>query len=175
ACGGVTGHGAVVRAASSAAPAAEGSAASGAAGGDRVRVLEETVLAVWRRVLGRERVGSGDNFFDLGGHSLLLVRAQAELNEALGGALTVVDLFAHPNAHSLAGHLAGRRDITAPGDGGDGTGGDEAGGGSDTAGSALGATREQARRRLAARAQRNGKGRKGQQGRQGQEEASHAE
>jgi acyl carrier protein len=71
--------------------------------------VEQTIAEVWREVLGVERVGVRHNFFDLGGHSLLLVRLHARLQEALGRELALVDLFNYPNIRALAEHL-GRQD-----------------------------------------------------------------
>ncbi len=68
--------------------------------------LEATVAAVWAEVLGRTAIGANDNFFDLGGHSLLLVEVQKRLQQNLGRPVAVVDLFAHPTVRSLARHLA---------------------------------------------------------------------
>ncbi|WP_344979212.1 amino acid adenylation domain-containing protein [Streptosporangium fragile] len=68
--------------------------------------LEEAVAAIWREVLALGRVGADDNFFDLGGHSLLIVRVQARLSETLGKKVPVVDLFRFPTVRTLARHLA---------------------------------------------------------------------
>ncbi len=54
---------------------------------------EEVLAAAWREVLGTERVGAGDNFFDLGGDSLLLVRLHERLAGGAGAGLSVPDLF----------------------------------------------------------------------------------
>ncbi len=71
--------------------------------------LESEVAAIWREVLGVERVGSGDGFFDLGGHSLLLVQVQAKLRERLSEEVSMVELFRHPSVATLAGYLETRR------------------------------------------------------------------
>ncbi len=69
-------------------------------------VLEERIAACWRQVLNVERVGMEDNFFDVGGHSLLLVKLQGRLTEALGlASLSILDLFRHPTIRSLADFL----------------------------------------------------------------------
>jgi acyl carrier protein len=68
--------------------------------------LEQTLAGVWAEVLGLEKVGVTRNFFDLGGHSLLLVRLHARLQEALGRELTLVELFNYPNVRALAEHLS---------------------------------------------------------------------
>jgi len=69
--------------------------------------MEERVAAVWAEVLGLEEVGVEDNFFDLGGHSLLLVKLQARLAAAVGGEVRVVELFQYPTVRALAGRLSG--------------------------------------------------------------------
>ncbi|HYO12245.1 MAG TPA: amino acid adenylation domain-containing protein, partial [Thermoanaerobaculia bacterium] len=70
--------------------------------------LEETIAGVWREVLQVERVGVFDNFFDLGGHSLLLAQALAALQGRLGLEITMVELFQHPTIAALAEHLGAK-------------------------------------------------------------------
>ncbi|SFS42490.1 non-ribosomal peptide synthetase [Saccharopolyspora flava] len=82
-------------------------------GGDEQRRLEDELATIWRGVLDRDEVGRDENFFDLGGNSLLLVKAQTAINGALGCELGVVDLFAHPTVRALARHLA-RQGTAAP-------------------------------------------------------------
>ena len=61
---------------------------------------------LWREVLGTDRVGVEDNFFDLGGHSLSLIRLAQRLAEVLGSTATAVDLFRYPTVRAQAAHLA---------------------------------------------------------------------
>ncbi len=69
--------------------------------------VEGKIAAAWQETLGLERVGIDDNFFDLGGHSLLLVRLHSRLQELLGAELSLVDLFRFPTVASLAQFLDG--------------------------------------------------------------------
>jgi aryl carrier-like protein len=55
--------------------------------------VQRRVAEVWRSVLQVDRVGLHDNFFDLGGHSLLVIKVHAALKRAFHVDLTVVDLF----------------------------------------------------------------------------------
>jgi amino acid adenylation domain-containing protein len=66
---------------------------------------ERLIAAIWREVLEVDRVGVDDNFFDLGGHSLLLTRAYGKLQEAIPGNFSVIDLFRYPTVSSLAEFL----------------------------------------------------------------------
>ncbi|HEX3531246.1 MAG TPA: amino acid adenylation domain-containing protein [Thermoanaerobaculia bacterium] len=68
---------------------------------------EETIATVWQSVLGRDRVGIDDNFFEVGGSSLLLVQIHARLREALGREVTMVQLFRHPTIRALARFVSG--------------------------------------------------------------------
>uniref|UniRef100_UPI003B8A65F8 non-ribosomal peptide synthase/polyketide synthase n=1 Tax=Rhodococcus sp. TaxID=1831 RepID=UPI003B8A65F8 len=64
--------------------------------------VEEAITATFAEVLGLERVGTGDNFFDLGGNSLSATRAVARLDASLGIDLGVRSLFEAPTAAALA-------------------------------------------------------------------------
>ncbi|HEU4883763.1 MAG TPA: phosphopantetheine-binding protein, partial [Longimicrobium sp.] len=66
---------------------------------------ERKVAAVWGEVLGVESVGAYDRFFDLGGHSLLLVRVQARLREAFGQPVPITHLFRYLTVTALAAAL----------------------------------------------------------------------
>lgn len=69
--------------------------------------LEGAVAAVWQQVLQADEVGREQNFFDIGGHSLLLVQVQRWLSRELGREIPTVALFTHPTVRSLARYLAG--------------------------------------------------------------------
>ncbi len=66
---------------------------------------ERRIAAVWQQVLQRSRIGVYDNFFDLGGHSLLMARVHGGLRKALGCELSMVELFQYPTIDSLARRL----------------------------------------------------------------------
>jgi amino acid adenylation domain-containing protein len=71
--------------------------------------LERDLAEIWREVLGVESVGVHDNFFDRGGHSLLLVRVLGALRARFGSGVPLVDLFRFPTVASLAEHLGRQR------------------------------------------------------------------
>jgi acyl transferase domain-containing protein/acyl carrier protein len=67
--------------------------------------LEQQIAEVWQRVLGTEQVGVNDNFFDLGGNSLLGLQLVSELSRALDIEIAPVTLFEFPSVNALARHL----------------------------------------------------------------------
>jgi acyl carrier protein len=67
---------------------------------------EVVIAGILREVLGVERVSAEDNFFDLGGNSLLLVQVQSRLQAAFEREVAVLDLFSNPTVGTLARHLA---------------------------------------------------------------------
>jgi amino acid adenylation domain-containing protein len=69
--------------------------------------VERELAALWSELLGVERVGIGDSFFDLGGHSLLLPRMQSALRERMGRDVPLIKLFEHPTVEALAAWLEG--------------------------------------------------------------------
>jgi hypothetical protein len=64
--------------------------------------VEQTLAALWQEILNLKQVGVYDNFFDLGGHSLHLVKIRGRLQEIYGHELPIVELFRHSTIHSLA-------------------------------------------------------------------------
>jgi non-ribosomal peptide synthetase component E (peptide arylation enzyme) len=66
--------------------------------------LEKAVAAIWQRLLRVDKVSVFDNFFDLGGHSLLIIQVHAALRQ-MNQPVSVTDLFKFPTIASLAKHL----------------------------------------------------------------------
>jgi thioesterase domain-containing protein/acyl carrier protein len=64
--------------------------------------LEQQLAQIWQRILSLPTVGVRDNFFDLGGHSLMAVRLVSEINRTLHFNMRVLNLFQHPTIESLA-------------------------------------------------------------------------
>jgi acyl carrier protein len=90
-------------------PAPEGVAASAGAQAfvSAENDLERTIAGIWQEILNVPRVGVQDNFFDIGGHSLLTVRVHARLRSAVDRQVSLTDLFRFPTIRSLAKHMGG--------------------------------------------------------------------
>jgi acyl carrier protein len=74
--------------------------------------IERMIADVWREVLSVERVGVNDNFFDLGGHSLLVIEVRNKLHERAGQQLSVIELFQYPTIDALAKYLSQKQSAT---------------------------------------------------------------
>ncbi len=68
--------------------------------------LEKTISGIWHEAFGRP-VSVTENFFDLGGHSLLMMRVHVRLVATLGREISVVTMFQHPTIRGLAAFLDG--------------------------------------------------------------------
>lgn len=73
--------------------------------------LEALIAQTWRDALSVESVGTHDNFFDLGAHSLMVAEVHLRLQQQLGREFSLVDLFQYPTVHALAGHLGGEETV----------------------------------------------------------------
>ena len=71
--------------------------------------LERLIANVWQEVLKVEQVSVHDNFFGLGGHSLLLIHVNSKLRDALRAELPVIEMFKYPTVSTLAEHLSAPR------------------------------------------------------------------
>ncbi|HJT75558.1 MAG TPA: amino acid adenylation domain-containing protein [Chitinophaga sp.] len=79
---------------------------------------EACLVTVWQEVLGDMPIGINDNFFDLGGNSMKLMKMVALLNKTLGCKIPVVSAFRFPSIATLAAYLeaAEQQDMQAQAD-----------------------------------------------------------
>ena len=90
-------------------PPRTGAAAAAAAPGvdaGPVGAVEEAVAAIWRELLGTQAIGRDDDFFALGGHSLVAVRLFARIHRRFGVELPLATLFEAPTLARLASRIA---------------------------------------------------------------------
>ena len=72
---------------------------------------ENVITQIWQQVLNVKKLGIHDNFFDLGGHSLLMVQVYNKLREAFHKDVPMVELFRNPTIATLSRYFSG--DATA--------------------------------------------------------------
>ncbi|MEV2240431.1 SDR family oxidoreductase [Micromonospora sp. NPDC049891] len=75
---------------------------------------EADIAAIWREVLGIERIGRNDDFFALGGHSLAAVQIGTKLRARFGVELTLRDFFDQPTVANTSRLMAGTGDVPTP-------------------------------------------------------------
>jgi FkbH-like protein len=96
-------------AASAATLANDRSASNGTlSGGISSSDLENKLMEIWKKLLRLDSVGGTDNFFDIGGHSLLAVRLFSEIAKVTGRKLPLVTIFRAPTINQLASELQER-------------------------------------------------------------------
>ncbi|WP_333769284.1 non-ribosomal peptide synthetase [Streptomyces sp. IBSBF 2435] len=66
---------------------------------------QDEVARIWAEVLAADKVGAHDNFFDLGGHSLLVIRMQTLIEQRLGRRVPLLALFGNTTVARLADYL----------------------------------------------------------------------
>ncbi|QIH33413.1 non-ribosomal peptide synthetase [Sphingobacterium sp. DR205] len=82
-------------------------------GGDLIRreykaaknITEETLVDIWQEVLGVEKVGTNDNFFDLGGHSLKVAQVLNKVRQRLSREISFRDFFEKPTIEGVSEKL----------------------------------------------------------------------
>ncbi len=73
--------------------------------------LERKICELWQSLLGLERVGLNDHFFEIGGHSLLATKLVARLRSQFDLDIQVAAVFDHPSAGELAAYLDNRQKL----------------------------------------------------------------
>jgi amino acid adenylation domain-containing protein/non-ribosomal peptide synthase protein (TIGR01720 family) len=71
--------------------------------------VEEKLALIWEELLEIDQIGINDNFFALGGHSLMAIRVLAAIRTVLGREITINDVFEYPTIALLAAHMAGEQ------------------------------------------------------------------
>ncbi len=72
--------------------------------------VEERILKIWRDVLGVEQLSVADNFFEVGGDSLLITEVLRRVNQWQQPSLKVAELFSYPTIQSLADFIRSSAD-----------------------------------------------------------------
>jgi acyl transferase domain-containing protein len=73
--------------------------------------LQRLLASFWSGVLGMSEIGVDDDFFELGGNSLVAVQLAARMREQLSVELPIASLFDHPTIRSIAAHLTAERGL----------------------------------------------------------------
>ena len=68
--------------------------------------VEKTLAEIWQETLGIKQIGIHDNFFDLGGDSLLIVQVRSKLQAAFKKDFSTTDLFQYPTIKDLTGYIS---------------------------------------------------------------------
>lgn len=82
----------------------ENSAAQRESGADEAKTIAY-LQGMWATLLGRTAVAADENFFDLGGTSLLLIEMHTRIHSEFASTPSLVDMFAYPTSRSLAARL----------------------------------------------------------------------
>lgn len=69
--------------------------------------IERKLVSIWKEVLKTDVIGVNNNFFDLGGHSLLLAQVRSKIGSALNKEVSMMELFKYPTIAALSGFLSG--------------------------------------------------------------------
>jgi natural product biosynthesis luciferase-like monooxygenase protein len=80
---------------------------------ERLGRLERQLVSIWQEVLGLRRIDVHDDFFDLGGHSLLTIQLHRRISPLVGRPVAIADLFRYSTVHKLAVFLLAPEDAGA--------------------------------------------------------------
>ncbi|HEY6802576.1 MAG TPA: amino acid adenylation domain-containing protein [Pyrinomonadaceae bacterium] len=76
--------------------------------------MERVLVSIWAETLNLKQIGIHDNFFDLGGHSFLAIKAHYSLSQAIKQEVPLIKFFEYPTVHTLAEYLKGNRAAELP-------------------------------------------------------------
>lgn len=72
---------------------------------------QKKIVEIWQLILERKNIGLYDNFFDLGGHSLLLIQVLEKLKREFDKEINIMNLFSYPTVNSLAEFLTSESSV----------------------------------------------------------------
>ncbi|MBD0343482.1 MAG: hypothetical protein ICV63_01330, partial [Coleofasciculus sp. Co-bin14] len=68
--------------------------------------LEKAIATVWQQALNLDKIGIHDNFFEIGGNSLLMVKVNSELRDIFQTNLSLIEMFRYPTITSLVEYFS---------------------------------------------------------------------
>ena len=71
--------------------------------------METQIAAIWQEILGVESVGATDNFFEIGGHSLRVIRVLSKIRTVFGVDIKIEDVFNNPTIEYLAKEVSRKK------------------------------------------------------------------
>ncbi|NJD01334.1 MAG: amino acid adenylation domain-containing protein [Ruminiclostridium sp.] len=75
--------------------------------------LEAKIADIWKGVLGVEKIGINDNFFDIGGNSLLVIKLEAEMEKA-NFTISAIEIYEHKTIKGLTDYISGNEKTDIP-------------------------------------------------------------
>ncbi|NLW49043.1 MAG: hypothetical protein GXY86_17145, partial [Firmicutes bacterium] len=88
-------------------PVPEGDINTGRAYEAPTNEIEENLVNIWKEVLGVDRIGINDRFFELGGYSILLIKMHTKIEQLYPGRIKITDYFSYPTIAKLAEFIQG--------------------------------------------------------------------
>lgn len=76
--------------------------------------MERKLAEIWQNVLGIDQVGVHDDFFELGGDSLLTAQVHRQFRDTFPQEITIANLLQHPTIADLSAFLASHDATTVP-------------------------------------------------------------
>ncbi|MFB2977829.1 amino acid adenylation domain-containing protein [Microseira sp. BLCC-F43] len=76
--------------------------------------IEQKIAEVWQEILKLNSVGRDDNFFEVGGHSLLLIQVNQKLKAVLNAELSMLEMFQYPTIRALGERLGKTKPESSP-------------------------------------------------------------
>ena len=70
---------------------------------------EEQLVLIWQKILGKQKIGVKDNFFDLGGHSLKVTRLAGQIQKEFGVIIQLKDVFSNPTIEAVSDIIRANR------------------------------------------------------------------
>jgi amino acid adenylation domain-containing protein len=70
---------------------------------------EEDIMIIWQDILDSEKIGMNDNFFEIGGHSLRVIRVLSRIRNEFGVDIKIEDMFSNPTIDFLAKEVARKK------------------------------------------------------------------
>jgi amino acid adenylation domain-containing protein len=74
--------------------------------------IENKLMNIWKELLGIESIGLNENFFDLGGNSILMARQQIKVNQVFNEEFSIVDFFQYPTISALAKFISKKKETS---------------------------------------------------------------